>query len=210
MSNIVRSVLYTVIIGLLILIVSTISGKTTREVEMENNLSTAVEQALQDILTNGGYEINKYDIADNDEFAAEFMQCLMVHLQTDADVTVDIIEIDKEKGILSLKVTETYMHPNGNKGTLSYTRTVILDDYKTPSKYSNVTVTFMLNENTVYKKEVLQIENNCGEYIYPVLNKPSFPEDKNIKWTTKINDTGSIINFNNYKVKEDIVLYAIK
>ena len=39
MSNIVRSVLYTVIIGLLILIVSTISGKTTREVEMENNLS---------------------------------------------------------------------------------------------------------------------------------------------------------------------------
>lgn len=211
MSNVLRSFLYSIIVTLMIFIVMTISGKTTREVELEDNLASATEQTLQEVLTNSKYTTNKCDIKNDDEFVGIFLERLLINLNAEGDVTVDIVNADKDRGILSLKVTEKYTHPNGETGTIQYTKTVVLEDYKTESKYIPVTVTFMVDD-TVYKKEDLTIEKGEDEsFIYPILDEPQAPtgDIPFYGWCTEKNKPSTILNlYEGYEVKKDTILYA--
>lgn len=211
MSNVLRSFLYSIIVTLMIFIVMTISGKTTREVELEDNLASATEQTLQEVLTNSKYTTNKCDIKNDDEFVGIFLERLLINLNAEGDVTVDIVNADKDRGILSLKVTEKYTHPNGETGTIQYIKTVVLEDYKTESKYIPVTVTFMVDD-TVYKKEDLTIEKGEDEsFIYPILDEPQAPtgDIPFYGWCTEKNKPSTILNlYEGYEVKKDTILYA--
>ena len=55
------------------------------------------------------------------------MEDLAAGLDTDSDIKVEITNVDLERKMLGMKVTETFYHPNGRQGSVTCERTVILD-----------------------------------------------------------------------------------
>ena len=96
-------------VALLVLAVLTIaggmviSGKDVRENEMDKALNTAVEQTMEQLNKEGGYEIQNVQ-----ELIADFHQSLLLHISSDSDFEVKILTADIEKGVLDVEVRQTY------------------------------------------------------------------------------------------------------
>ena len=72
---------------------------------------------------------NDYTIADPQEYVTAFIQALSVSLGSDikSDIQVDVMGVDMEKGLLSVRVTEKPEDSIGMIGAVSCERTVVLD-----------------------------------------------------------------------------------
>lgn len=122
MKNIVL-VFVNVFLGILtLMMVMTVYGRMHRSIELNSNLSSAVEETVENMTVN-----KKYDIHNTDEFLADFIQTFLMALDAQSDIMIDVLQCDKEKGILDIRVTASYLHPNGKKGTVTCERTVILN-----------------------------------------------------------------------------------
>ena len=77
----------------------------------------------------GKYSLLKkqYTIADTKEFAADVRESIAQAVDSDGAITVDVLKIDREKGLCSIRVTADYVHPNGKAASVSCERTVIFD-----------------------------------------------------------------------------------
>lgn len=107
MKNIVL-VITSAIIGVLTLaIVMTVGGRENRSMEINSNLPAAVEQTVANLVER------KYTIDDRNEYLADFMEDLSAGLDTESDIKVEITNVDLEKRMMGIKVTETFYHPNG-------------------------------------------------------------------------------------------------
>ena len=121
MKNIVL-VITSAIIGVLTLaIVMTVGGREVRSMDINSNLPAAVEQTVANLAER------KYTIADRNEYLADFMEDLAAGLDTDSDIKVEITNVDLERKMMGVKVTETFDHPNGRQGSVTCERIVILD-----------------------------------------------------------------------------------
>ena len=121
MKNIV-TIISCALIGVITLaIVMSVSGRMNRSMEVKSNLSSAVEETVENLAGK------KYAVSDMEEDLADFSESLMDFIDTDSDITVQVAAADMEKGILAVKVTETFMHPNGRTGEVFYERVVIFN-----------------------------------------------------------------------------------
>lgn len=121
MKNIV-TIISCALIGVITLaIVMSVSGRMNRSMEVKSNLSSAVEETVENLAGK------KYAVSDMEEYLADFSESLMDFIDTDSDITVQVAAADMEKGILAVKVTETFMHPNGRTGEVFYERVVIFN-----------------------------------------------------------------------------------
>lgn len=144
-----------------LLILMALYGRNARETEIQNALANAVETALSDVKKEGiGQDM------DSDVFTADFLQSLLVQMNSESDVKVSVLEADPEKGILSVEVTETYLHPNGKRGTVSAVRNVIFDrtEPEAPAVY---TISYFLPDNTLYKKYSLVKDSTAPVPVPP-------------------------------------------
>lgn len=107
-----------------IVIVMTFSGSMIRQNELEH----AVELALMNTVKNQWKE-RTYSVTNNDELLADFLEELLVQVTSDATIQVNVLEIDYEKGLLSVEVIENYVHPIGTNGQISVNRTVVMEQY---------------------------------------------------------------------------------
>ena len=105
-----------------LLIVMSVYGRINHSMELKSNLSSIVEETVEHMTVNP-----KYNIGNTNEFLADFVEMLSVALDTESDITVEIFQCDKEKGILSVNVIASYQHPNGKTGSVACERTVILN-----------------------------------------------------------------------------------
>lgn len=119
---------------LIIAAVMTVSGKDVRENEMDKALNTAVDQSLEQLKKEGGYEVKDYQ-----ELVADFNQALLLHISSDSDIKVDILTADLEHGALDVKITENYKAVNGSLQKASCRKTVILEEYADKKEYHTVT-----------------------------------------------------------------------
>lgn len=122
MKNIILIISETMMGVLTLMIVMTIDGRMNRSMELQSNLSSVVEETVDNALLK-----KKYGVNDTNEFMADMVSELAVVLDAKSDITVDILQCDKEKGILAVKVTAAFLHPNGKVGTVTCERNVILD-----------------------------------------------------------------------------------
>lgn len=106
------------------LILFTIYGQNTRQNELEDSLSITIEQALENLKTN-----QNYSVANTEEFVADFVENLIISIDSDSEVKVEILSVDYEKGLLDVNVTETFDQPNGSVSSISCRKTVILEEY---------------------------------------------------------------------------------
>lgn len=110
-----------------IVIVMTLCGTNMRQ----NELNRAVDSALQDTVENQ-FDSKTYSVSSNDEFIADFMEALLVQINSDCSIKVNVLDVDYQKGLLSVEVIEKYKHQIGTEGQVSVKRTVIMEQYTVP------------------------------------------------------------------------------
>ena len=121
MKQVVFGVAAGMMVMILLGVMITVHGRTLRENEAEKSLEHAMHTAMEQ-LKNGTYAF-----ADREEFVADFLEALLVQINSDSDIDVHILHADEKKGLLSVEVAEHYRHPNGGEGAVSVRRTILLD-----------------------------------------------------------------------------------
>ena len=102
----------------------TIHGRGIRQVELDNALKSAMEDAMTSLMyEEGGPQTEE-------EWKAAFLQSLAIQINSASDLTVTFLEADMEKGILSVEATLTWKHPIGTQGSVSNVMTVIMEEYE--------------------------------------------------------------------------------
>ena len=124
MKNVFLGSVITMCGVLFLVIVMTLSGKQLRANELRN----AVDNALISTVENQ-FDEKSYDVNNTDEFIADFMQALLVQINSDCSIEIHILNVDQEKGLLSVEVIEHFYHPIGTEGQISVQRTVIMEQY---------------------------------------------------------------------------------
>lgn len=110
-----------------IVIVMTLCGISIRT----NELNDAVDIALHSTVENQMDETT-YSVESNEAFIADFLQVLLVQIQSDSAIEVNVLDVDYEKGLLSVEVISKYQHPFGTEGQVAVRRTVIMEQYEVP------------------------------------------------------------------------------
>lgn len=97
----------------------TISGRSVRQNELDQAVNRAVEQTAERMKAEG------YPVVSREELAAELSENILSSINSDSAIEIRILECDMEKGILSVQVMESFLHPNGEDGTVSAEGTVV-------------------------------------------------------------------------------------
>lgn len=170
MKNIVMMIVSAMICVITMIIIIAMSGRMNRSVELQENLSTAVEVTLA-----GMAMPDNHQWSHTNEFIADFIENLVMVLETDSDITVDIMKADEEKGILAVRVVESFIHPNGRKGTVACEKTVIFNRFG-EEEQQQYTVSFYLN-----KEDMVSGQNCYKKYTVKRgdgILEPAAPQNK--------------------------------
>lgn len=111
-----------IILGLVVLINSSIYSKNARKHETEQSLRYAVDNTIDTFLS-----VNDISISNADEMIASLCRHIILQITSDSEITVNILDVDFHEGLIDIEVVETFRYPNGKKGEVSYRRTVIVD-----------------------------------------------------------------------------------
>ncbi len=122
MKQIVFGMVSALTLVLFVAVIVTIHGRAVRQGEVSQSLGEAMQMTMQKLTTE-----KRYEFKDRDEFVADFLEALIMQINSESDLVVNILKADEEKGLLSVEVTETYKHANGQEGCVSARRCVILD-----------------------------------------------------------------------------------
>lgn len=111
--------------GIIIILTGyTIHGRSVREQELENALKFSMESAMVCLTYEEGRPQTE------EEWKAMFLQSLAIQINSASDLTVNILEADMEKGILSVEASLTWTHPIGTMGSTSSFMTVLMEEYE--------------------------------------------------------------------------------
>ena len=192
-----KQVVYGSLIGLIVIVtivaVVTVNGKKTRQGDVDNARQSSVENAVETTMNE-----KVYSISSNEEFIADFTQNLLVQISNDSDIEIQVAKVDYEKGILGVKVIETFTHPNGKEGKNECETTVVFEHDQTDSDY--VSVRFLLDDGSLYKE--YRIKN--GDRV--VVPKNPTKEGKTFTGWCLENSSEVITEFGN--ASEDITYVA--
>lgn len=150
---------------ILILTVATISmseSKTTRKNELDNALGAAMEESMSVLKLKKTYEIK-----DNEEFTADFIQNMLVKLDADADYEVTIYTLDTEKGLLDAGVTQKYKRLFG-EGKVTVRKVIIADTTKDPTDPTYCTITVRNQEGNIVESAEVETGKNYTIKYTPV------------------------------------------
>lgn len=101
-------------------LVSVFGGKLYRAEEVAVALPCAVEKTVEQ---RGRYSEEKR----GQDMVAACAANLAVSLDSNSDITMQVMKADGEKGVLSVRLQESFVHPNGAKDVVQCERTVIAD-----------------------------------------------------------------------------------
>lgn len=177
---------------LVVACVMTSAGRSNREMELADNLPAVVEETVSELM-----EEKKYDITSENEMIADMVEDLSGKLDSDCDITVNIENIDKEKGLMSVNVVAEYHHPDGKVGRITCERTVIFNKVQDVSP-KLCRVTFLVDGRTYKSCRILQGDLDSVP-VEPVADGKTF-----VEW---IDENGNSVNFTD-PVEQDQSYYA--
>lgn len=152
---------------LTLMIVMTINGRMNRSMEVTSNFPSIVEETLENMVLNP-----KYNIENTNEFVADLVETLSMTVDADSDVEVDILQCDKERGILSVRATLNFTHPNGKTGTVSTEKLAIFNQLL-EDEVEQYRVIFYVGSD-VYKEYVVTEGTIIAAPVSPVLSEGVF------------------------------------
>lgn len=186
-------VITTTILGVIaLMIVMTINGRMNRSIELKSNLSSVVEETIENLILN-----RQYSIHNTNEFLADLTENLVLTVDAVSDVRIDILECDKDRGLLSVKVTFSYVHPNGKPGSITCEKTVILNKL-IREDMTWCRVTFYVGPE-LYKEYIVLEGTILAGPLEPMLSEGTF-----LGW---VNGDGNRVDFSK-PITEDVVCFA--
>ena len=148
MKNVVTGIMMSIILALITIIILTTDDRIVRI----NEVNTALADALDESLNVLG--MDKYSIADTDELIADVTQGLLVQIESDAEVTVNVMDADKDKGIVTVEAVENFRKVSGAAGQTAVRRTIILEKQQVQYTYDEdnrqYNITYLNTDGTEY------------------------------------------------------------
>lgn len=183
---------------ILLAIVLTIGGNMNRSVELQENMSGAVEGVVAETMDR-----------EADMHASEMMEeCIAqmaVALDSDMGVEFRVYQADAEKGILSVRAVGDYQHLNGGQGDVAWERTVICEQNGEDETVSNCEVRFYENKEALLREErcykVFRVQ--CGSSIV----EPRCPKKEGLVFAGWRDANDYIADFSQI-ITQDISYYA--
>lgn len=109
------------IMGILMLaMILTISGDMNHEIEVQTNLPIAMERTLKLIKEQEA----EYDRKDA---IAECVESIALMMDAEADVQINVYQVDVERGMMAIGLSELFLHPNNMSAKAEYERTIICE-----------------------------------------------------------------------------------
>lgn len=192
MKNIGMSIINVFLGCVTLLIVMTVYGRMNHSMELKSNLSSIVEETVEHMTINP-----KYNIENTNEFLADFVETLSTVIDAESDITVEIFQCDKEKGILAVNVIAAFQHPNGKIGTVECKRTVILNKLR-KSVPKVCKVEFWVGDE-LYKEYTVQADS--------VINTPFNLQNAGGTFNGWIDENGKEFDFTQ-PITSDVTYYA--
>lgn len=148
MKNVVTGIMMSIMMALFIIIILTTDDRTIRINEVNTALADALDESLNVL------DINKYSIADTDELIADVTQGLLVQIESDADITVNVMDADRSRGIVTMEAVENFIKPTGAAGQTAVTRTILLEKQQEQDTYDEdnrqFNITYLNTDGTEY------------------------------------------------------------
>lgn len=200
-----QAVLGTVVLSITLIVASilfSLDSRSIRQQEIENALEEALKSCAESIWVNSTYAAQT-----ENEFAADLIQTITTQIESDSAVSIRILDLDNEKGIVSVEAVEKYRYPNGKTGTVSTAKTVIMEknvfnpDADIQQTY---TVAFYLPdvpEDELYKQYKVLENAACIVPENPEIEGKTF-----VRWQT---DDGTEVNPSTLQVVSDVSLFAV-
>lgn len=139
----------------------------TRTVNLQDTLHSAMSSSLDTALSTRAYTID-----DEDELVADVVQGVILALEDpEAELQVQVNEVDRLLGIVSMKVTATYHSVSGKTSTASVERTVILEHVENAPAPGSHTVRFQDKAGVPVKVYILKTGSQKLPYV--AYNAPS-------------------------------------
>lgn len=192
MKQIIFSLVSASIMVVIIAVTMVISGRATRQNEVNQALDTAIEQTVDELQAEGE---GAYSIDNQQEFLADLSEGILLKIESDSAIEVKVAGCDIEKSLLSVKVVEYFEHINGKTGTTETERTVILESYS-KNKKKSCTVTFKVH-GIDYK--IYRLTEGSRLPI------PAAPGDKFICW---LDENGQTADVGSLTADTDLVFVA--
>lgn len=197
-----KNVVYAIVIILMgsIILITIISATSTmnRHTEIDNSLQQAVETSIERCVTTKHYSLD-----DNRQFIADLIRNISNAVENDSDLSVDVMEADKDKGYLAIRVTQVYNTHFLQKKTAVYETVAYLEKSTQIPMLDTINVRFeKKNGELIAKKTVIS-----GEKITPVESEGfyySYWENKITK--ERIEKTASYLDIAG---NEDVVYVAM-
>ena len=148
MKNVVTGIMMSIMMALFIIIILTTDDRIIRINEVNTALADALDESLNVL------DIDKYSITDTDELIADVTQGLLVQIESDAEVTVNFMDADKDKGIVTVEAVENFRKASGAAGQTAATRTIILEKQQVQDTYDEdnrqFNITYLNTDGTEY------------------------------------------------------------
>lgn len=148
MKNVVTGIMMSIMMALFIIIILTTDDRIIRINEVNTALADALDESLNVL------DINKYSIADTDELIADVTQGLLVQIESDAEVTVNVMDADNDKGIVTVEAVENFRKASRSAGQTAATRTIILEKQQVQDTYDEdnrqFNITYLNTDGTEY------------------------------------------------------------
>ena len=200
-----QAVLGTVVLSITLIVASilfSLDSRSIRQQEIENALEEALKSCAESIWVNSSYAAQT-----ENEFAADLIQTITTQIESDSAVSIRILDLDNEKGIVSAEAVLKYKYPNGKTGTVSTVKTVIMEknvfnpDADIKQTY---TVEFYLPdvpEDELYKQYKVLENAACIVPENPEIEGKTF-----VRWQTA---DGTEVNPSTLQVVSDVSLFAV-
>lgn len=125
MRNFALGMLSMILLLMTILVMSTVYGRSARQNELELALNSSMNHALESL----NKERSEAPLTE-DEFVAFFIEDFVTQINSVSDVSIEVLDLDIPKRLFSVKATLKYNHLNGRLGTVSSTKTIVLEQFR--------------------------------------------------------------------------------
>ncbi len=104
-------------------IFNNIVSRQTRSEEVRENLTEAIHSSASSVLM-----FQHETEVDNTGFKTEFIQNLIMQLESESTLIVHVVMADVEKGILAVDITQKFRYGDQSEGSVRCQKTIILDN----------------------------------------------------------------------------------
>ena len=189
MKNVIFGVVI-ILMGLVItLSVLSVTGVMNREVEIEDALKESVEKSVDACTTRRGYSLD-----NNDQFVADLLAELSNAIENDSDIKIEVMGVDKDKGYMSIRVTEYYKTAIGTPKVAMCETTAYVDK-------SNNTITFIDSDGAFLGQHTLSDGESIKAPITPSKQGKTFVGWVNAETNQNVGMSLGTANKNNITYK---------